>query len=378
MRKMILFLIATSFAFTALAAESQEDSRNDLQSEETKILDEGVFKVDMLPSSGTDVQSLDVFGIALNTSIQEVINVLEAKNIEFTGLRDDESHQQRCALLRDTVKRRYENSGITDARKESALKIIDEGKIKLFPVKYQSKQYWLSPVSLDMLLQADRMTPVFDELYEKYNSQFCVSYHLNLPEDMKSQGIAGFTILFGSINQDEPRSFLVSLDFNGRSANPKLCAILNKKYGLPKFHYTTPHYTPYEEPNYSSEFNRAFDYLKKEAKSFEEHKKDDVICKTILQYLTTDQALDTISLPFKLTSRHKELAWFILEWDCGDFKILGDFVLVADEKCLVIRPVVINYLYYPLALKATEAVADVLKASRDVGSKVAEKSAGGF
>ena len=377
MKKMMLFLIATSFAFTALAAESQEDSRNDLQSEETKILDEGVFKVDMLPSSGTDVQSLDVFGIALNTSIQEVINVLEAKNIEFTGLRDDESHQQRCALLRDTVKRRYENSGITDARKESALKIIDEGKIKFFPVKYQSKQYWLSPVSLDMLLQADRMTPVFDELYEKYNSQFCVSYHLNLPEDMKSQGIAGFTILFGSINQDEPRSFLVSLDFNGRSANPKLCAILNKKYGLPKFHYTP---IDKKKTDYFSELNRAFDYLKKEAKSFEEHKNDDVIYKTILQYLTlsNDQALDTIGLPFEFTSNYKERVWFILEWDCGDFKILGDFVLVADEKCLVIRPVVINYLYYPLALKATEAVADVLKASRDVGSKVAEKSAGGF
>jgi len=323
-----------------------------------------------------NIKSIDVFGIPLNGSIQDIVNVLEKKGIDFEGSWREEQMQNFQARLRDDVQRLYKSAGITGERKEAGLKVVDEKRIKFFPFTYKNKRRWLRPVSLDRLLRAD-LLPVFDKYYENFNTQFHIMSHgRRLSDDMRAQEISKISIGLGCINQDEPKSAIITLSLF--RANPKLYTILNKKYGLPKIHYA-----PVDEGKlYSTKLNAAIEQLKNQLKNYEEHTPNEIIYKKIQSSLV---ALDSFELhyiirrPFLMSPNvDRGTTSVTFEWNCGDVKILGSFTLSVDKEELLITPDVINYIYYPLAVKFSEAMEDIYNAARSAYEKTHKEAGEGF
>jgi hypothetical protein len=349
------------------------------------VQDDGVFyTVEVVsPLEKRNDEAFTVFDIPLNASVQEVFSILEKKGMDFRqGCFNDENQMNEFSKkgLRDLVSRSYEAKGISGDSKEAALRVVDEGKIKFYPFKYKNRQYWLYPQSIETLF-ASNLKPVFDKYYNIYNSQTMIELR-DLSEDMKSQGVIGVYILFGSFNQEEPKSYLISLEFSEQTFNPKSAAVLNKKYGLPKAYP----YIYLDQKQWSSEdmfgMNAAFTYLKSKSASYEEKGKNEYIYK-IPQFLAIDdsRAVRLIAMPL-MTSYMSELVSnryekCIFEWNKGDVKILADFI-VAPQPQLALEPVVIDYIYFPLATKISDGVEEAISTSKQLSESIGNTAEKGF
>ena len=355
------------------------------------IQDNGVFYT-AETTSPTEKRNgpFTVFDIPLNASVQEVFSVLEKKGIDYRYGRFNDENQKKQFInggLRDLVSRSYDNKGISGVSKEAALRVVDEGKIKFYPFTYKNRQYWLYPQSLGALLNSD-LKPVFDKYYNIYNSQTMIELRdASLSEDMKSQGVVKAYILFGSVGQEEPKSYLISLQFSWQTFNPKLAAILNKKYGLPKAY-------PYifaNQEGWPSEIvgriNAAFAYLKSKSASYEEKGQNEFIYK-IPRFLAINdsEALDQISRPLMTMYNAQNTGGYegesfercIFEWNPGDVKILADFVVWPLQPQLVLQPSYVDYIYFPLATKISDGVEELINASKQMGETAKNKAEQSF
>jgi len=360
------------------------------------VQDDGVFYTAEAASS-TEKRSgpLTVFDIPLNASVQEVFSVIEKKGMDFRyGCFNDENQMKRFSKegLRDLVSRSYEAKGISGASKEAALRVVDEGKIKFYPFKYKGRQYGLRPQSLDALLNSD-LKPVFDKYYSVYNSQFMIELR-DLSEDMKSQGVTTAYILFGSFNQEEPRSYLINLGFRwgepGLSSNPKLAAVLNKKYGLPKIYRCGGNPGDAGDTHNGgdriSQLDAVFAYFKSKGADYEEKEKNGLIYK-IPEFLAINDAVvaTQIARPLIIEGASKWNFYYgrsetcNFEWHQGDVKVIADFVVwPTSSQQLILEPDSLDYIYFPLAMKIADGIEEAVNASKQSSESEQKKAEESF
>lgn len=210
---------------------------------EVRDIRDAVSALDKVQKDGTDEpdiasggenkegpQYFTVFDIPLNATPQEVANVLEKNNIELSGIFYDDDKNKIIEDFEQALIEDYHNWHSEDKLKE-VIGIFDSKKFNFFGFRYQNKQCYLYPSSFDYFHKdSNNHIPLFEVYHDMYNSQF----HLlcsNVPNEMAINGISKINILFGSIDGNIPRSFLI-----GFSINPTtdIIALLTSKYGEPK------------------------------------------------------------------------------------------------------------------------------------------------
>lgn len=363
----------------------------------SRISNDGVFYPGAeMTVAKENVEPFKVFDIPLGASVQDVFSALEKKGIDFRGGVSQDANIQ--TSIRNDIERFYESKGITGDRKEAALRVIDEGKFILYPFQYGGQKYWLYPDSLNVLMKSG-LEPVFDKYYQTYNSQFAIE--LRYPsEDMKSQGVVRAYVLFGKVGQEEPKSYLISLQF-GQNANPKLAAVLNKKYGLPKV-YSVDIKKNDSDINQIplqilSKFADASSYIKSKSKNFETKAPNESIDKVGENFLLSDSLASNqiqstfyfnYNLSLNLASRYYQGYYYfpyIFEWDVNPVKILAEFNSLVLEKTLedssiplILDTGVVNYIYFPLATQLADGITETINASKQVGESQKNKAEEGL
>lgn len=350
----------------------------------TGIIDNGVFDVKMDEKNDSPVT---VFGITLGSTVQDVVKVLEEKGIEIKrGYRQDSEMEIYKENLKDSVSRFYDRNGIVGSEKEAALAVVDANKIKFHSFMYNNKECWISPSSLDFFFQSN-YRPVFNKYYNEYNSTFYLELY-NLSEDLTSQGIYSMNLVFGSINQEDPRLFLVSIKFRDGSAT-QVPAILNKKYGMPNVYYpslkgvgTAEVINEEAAVSKGPKLRSFFNYLCEKSKGCEEKKSEDIILSDLLKNLILTDSMILRSIIWTgYIDREVEFGspWcvFVMEWDINDAKIIGSFISKGDSE-LVIGSRGINYLFWPFAKEILDGTSRVIEASKDVENEVKNDAAQGF
>jgi len=187
--------------------------------------------------------NLMVFGVPLNASLQEVVSALEKNGIKISAgyLLGRNSGIIRNAglfgrVLRDEINWTYDFWKISTPRKEAALKLLEEGKLKGFCYEYKGEKYFAKPTSLMRLLYVNQNSsepgiyPVLEDFPDIYNSQFVLECE-DFPAEMDSQGISEMLLFFKSTEQKEPTCFLIRIFIGGDS--PGLSKLLADKYGTP-------------------------------------------------------------------------------------------------------------------------------------------------
>jgi hypothetical protein len=203
-----------------------------------------------------DANNFIVFGVPLNASLQEVVSALEKNGIEISGdclltdtgkiLSDANAFRE---FLQDKIEGTYDFWKISTPRKEKALKLLEEGKLKGFCYEYKGEKYFAEPTSLTRLLYVKKFPsnpgiyPVLEDFPDIYNSQFLLECD-DFPAEMDSQGIGKMLLFFKSIEQKEPTCFLIRLLFGGPNLDKigkspsGLSKLLTDKYGIPTLCYS--------------------------------------------------------------------------------------------------------------------------------------------
>ena len=349
----------------------------------SEVIDNGVFYVPIEAKSGQQNNlPVTVFDIPLGSTIQEAVTVLDKKGIDIhRGCMGEREMKMYLESLKKKILDVYESRGVIGAEKEDALKVFDENKIKFYPLKYKDEKLWLTPYSLNFWLDAN-IRPVFGQYYGKYNSTFCLQLK-DLSEDIQSQGISAINLVFGSVNQEEPKLFLINLVFIKGKGNDKLAAILNKKYGPPQLFYSPIRNNgSYSWPADNQRFQTLFSYLRSKSAGYEERKPKDIIEAAFLKYLVVSD-VDIIRSAhyigvnegYMVTGIRPDeppgpsgLFNFVLDWDAGDVKIVGGF-LVESTLELNIIPRTANYILWPFAKEITGEAEEIIKASQESVSK---------
>jgi hypothetical protein len=188
-------------------------------------------------------ENLSVFGIPMNASLQEVVSALEKKGIKISkgyllegrGFIVSDANTFR-KVLRDEIDWTYDFWKISIPRKEKALKLLEEGKLKRFCYEYEGKKYFAIPASLTKLLDVKRWSsnpgiyPVLEDFPDIYNSQLVLECE-DFPAEMDSQGITKIFLFFKNVNQNEPTCFLIRIILNAEQC--ELSKTLADKYGTP-------------------------------------------------------------------------------------------------------------------------------------------------
>lgn len=350
--------------------------------ESTSVInDNGNFNVD--PSS-LPIQNkpFAVFDIPLNASVQDVVNVLEKKGVEFNGYEDEnKSDYYFNEQLIDRVTRLYEVRGITGERKDAAIKVIKDKKIKIFKFQYRNRPCWLVPQSLAFLLRGERgITPMFEKLYPDYNSQFYLESQYRLSEDLQYIGLRSLGVLFTSENQADPRSTLISLYYVPTLVNNELIGILSKKYGLPKMYYAEVIKDKHREDLACTQI---LDDLKQKFPNHEEKKHNYVLYDSIIQYfaLTNSLAFRKIANPFEIYQTGSGYDWNVvkvtLEWNTDDVKIVGSFAFSCYKNPSV-SPISIVYMLYQPLSRVTDKMRNIFESSQKESQQLKEKSILGY
>lgn len=367
-------------------SEELRNKDNQIDTSSITVIDEGVFCVEQgMITPVEEGKPFTIFDIPLNMPIQDVMDVLKEKNIINSIIDHDDSTKSWATdnsktypdSLYGLVNNCYTTKGITDQRRENALKVVSEKRIKFFSFNYGSQKYYLKPISLfNILGDKEVETPVFDKYYENYNSIFTVTCERgkDLPEQMQLQDVFDVTISFASIAQNEPKSFNVSLGFNNQSANPKLVSTLNRKYGYPTFYYIPATATQFSMMSHDSKemYAAKIEYLKKKSKKSVEISQEESAYNDIVKYLR-------IGMGQGLGSYCGNC---VFEWNYGDIKIIGSFNIKmrmeGESNKLALIPYSISYTFFPTAIEVSNKIKEIIQSSKEVSKKVTENSAQGF
>ncbi|MHC4691656.1 MAG: HEAT repeat domain-containing protein [Planctomycetota bacterium] len=307
-----------------------------------------------------------VFGIPLNASLQQVVNALEKNEIPITDGLTTMNYREMfwSGSLIDLIYDRIWNT--PSHEKEKALKLLDEKKIKSFYVKYKGKEYAAEPKSLKCLLKKRDMYPVMGDYYDIYNSQFMLLC-TQLPLHMTSQGLSGMLILFASIGQSEPKSFLIGFD---TSRPMGVLPNLEKKYGIPTMYYNDT--IRLDDGGYFDD-ERYRDLLAKEIedilRNFQHHERRP---KGPL-YPELSEALIVHPLPIEVYVHSYfggVVCNYVVEWNCNDTKILLETTTTANGALV--------YVHWPKIRQLAGMYKKVYQASEKAAVKIVEKGRRGF
>lgn len=356
------------YSFGKLVAndkETKDFSQEHSPQKEAEIQDEKT-------TSDPNCTNFRVFGVSLNASLQQVVNELENNEIPiYDGLITMDSFDRNVKFEIDKT---YDKRWNTPShQKEKALKLLDEKKIKSFYVKYKGKEYAADPKSLECLLKKPGIYPVLEDYYDIYNSQFKLECR-PLPLHMTSQGISGMLILFASIGQSEPKSFLICFEIS----SPKdVLANLEKKYGIP-----TMYYNDTIDP-FIGEGSRGEIWAKKievMRRSFQHHERrpegplyPELSEALILHSITPFMVLGATVNPDVSNTPY---AFYVVEWNCNDTKIL--LLLTSWIRKQASNEGLLAYVHWPKIMQLAGMYKKVYQASEKAKVKIVEKGRRGF
>ena len=302
-----------------------------------------------------------VFGIPLNASLQQVVNALEKNEIPITEGLTTRNDTRNDKDLHHLIERIYDRIWNTPSHeKEKALKLLDEKKIKFFYVKYKGKEYAADQKSLEGLLKKEDVYPVLGDYYDIYNSQFMLLC-TRLPLHMTSQGLRGMLILFASIGQSEPKSFLICFD---TSSPMGVLDNLEKKYGIPTMYYTDT-IRPLVNEGYRDILAKRIDVKRRSFQHHERRPEGPL-------YPELSEALIVHSLPFMLKGASFS---YVVEWNCNDTKIL---LLTMTSDRISENEGLLAYVHWPKIRQSAGMYKKVYQASEKAKVKIVEKGRRGF
>ncbi|MGB2807488.1 MAG: HEAT repeat domain-containing protein [Sedimentisphaerales bacterium] len=343
------------YSFGRLVAndkETKDFSQEHSPQKEAEIQDEKT-------TSDPNCTDFRVFGVSLNASLQQVVNELENNEIPiYDGLITMDSFDRNVKFEIDKT---YDKRWNTPShQKEKALKLLDEKKIKSFYVKYKGKEYAADPKSLECLLKKPGIYPVLEDYYDIYNSQFMLECR-PLPLHMTSQGISGMLIMFASIGQSEPKSFLICFD---TSSPMGVLDNLEKKYGIPTMYYTDT-IRPLVNEGYRDILAKRIDVKRRSFQHHERRPEGPL-------YPELSEALIVHSLPFMLKGASFS---YVVEWNCNDTKIL---LLTMTSDRISENEGLLAYVHWPKIRQLAGMYKKVYQASEKAKVKIVEKGRRGF
>jgi len=342
-----------------------------------------------------------VFDIPLNAHFQEVIDILEKKEIGlYRGVGNFDA--ETISKYKKDLINQYLYWQLPSA--QDAEKVFNE-KFKIFRIKYRnpdnfdyylkSSSFWnfTSPAPYFDSVQS-KAYPLYEKYYDVYNSQFHLICN-NFSKDMDSNSVQQLAILFTSAGGDEPRSssFYLGFNFNPENAN-KILSSMIKKYGQPKLYYP-----PYEELIFSgydlvnvedSPKFFIYKYLKRIYPNNELRNPDKPLSNDIVDSMMLDDYfMSSQVLRQSLCTAPRQV---VLEWSQGDIKIfLNANVYLPEEienqwiwnlskikeqilegeqsfypyvKNVILVPDVINYMYLPNLEKSRDVYNEYMEASK--------------
>lgn len=347
--------------------ETEDFSQEHPPQKEAEIQDEKT-------TSAPNCTDFRVFGVSLNASLQQVVNALENNEIPIRdGLRTMDSFDRNVKFEIDKT---YDKRWNTPShKKEKALKLLDEKKIKSFCVKYKGKEYAANPESLQCLLKKPDIYPVLEDYYDIYNSQFILECG-PLPLHMTSQGIGGMLILFASIGQSEPKSFLICFDI---SSPMGVLANLEKKYGIPTMYYNDS-IDPFIAREGGEFWAKQVEVMRR---SFQHHERRPEGA----LYPELSEAVIVRSLPFMVLGAtfnpgvsYTPYAFYVVEWNSNDTKILLLTIIKGEFRISEIsqNEGLLAYVYWPKIRQLAGMYKKVYQASEKAKVKIVEKGRRGF
>ncbi|MFA5291792.1 MAG: HEAT repeat domain-containing protein [Phycisphaerae bacterium] len=309
--------------------------------------------------TAAECNNITVFGVPMKGTLQEIATALEKNGIEISqGYLQVDSNAFK-KNLQSEINVLYDAWKIPLSRKEKALRLLEEGKLKGFCYEYKGEKYFVEPASFEIFFGHEPMPgiyPIIEDFPDTYNSQFLLKCD-NFPAEMDYQGIRSISIHLKSIEQKEPTCFLIRLFFVG---NPKegLSKLLTDKYGAPTLRYT---YDEQDEKSNEHVYGERFiktpwpslltkhtnwGHPFKETEEFYPLKKDSLYVKveTVLAasrnggkrwYIPLTSNERPIVEEYVLNSSKRqgeEYADFLMEWRCGNE------LIVLSGTAFIIKP----------------------------------------
>lgn len=342
---------------------------------------------------------IEVFGIPLNATLQEVVDTLEKNGIkiargylEHRGDIVSDANKFREVLQRE-INTTYDFWKISIPRKEKCLKLLEEGKLKGFCYEYKGEKYFIKPTSLMILLNVKQFSsnpgiyPVLEDFPDIYNSQFLLECE-DFPAKMDSQGIRKMLIFFKSIEQKEPTCFLIRVIFGDKQPSG-LSKLLTDKYGTPKLCYSqdppVDNYgeIPLSEMGWAADLPKYINWNH----PFREGDCNDSlwgICGKVndATLASCGKRLDTF--PYLKLIRGKDLGRFrsnfLFEWDYGNtlITLYGEAFCLRYKSDIALVFVRLDYIDLPSVVELSSMYEKLYSASEEAKAKVSESGKKGF